>query len=155
MSENPYEDTCREDTIALTGVENVHFPDIRNWIREHLEFAAKKKVIASETEENLLLADVIYVLKLLVKYGYYDDIHDVESVLRPLLKLLNGYTDLPFVTSTTVPGKELLLISVYCMLTLVSIWHNFAGKWTGETRYKETKENKPIFLIKSRYHKVM
>ena len=69
---------------------------MKDWIVEHIDGAAKNKVVASDTEENSLLADVIEVLNLLVKYGYYDDPKDVEAVLKPLLKVLNGFTDLPF-----------------------------------------------------------
>lgn len=96
--ENPYEDTGGKDTVALTGVENVYFPAMRDWIREHIAAAAQKKVVAADMEENELLADVIEVLELLVKYGYYDDTDDVEDVLRPLLEVLNGFTDVPFST---------------------------------------------------------
>lgn len=97
MVENPYEDTGEEDTIALTGVENVYFPSMRDWIREHIEHAAKEKVVASRAQiaENVLLSDVIEVLNLLVKYGYYDSPEDVEDVLKPLLEVLNGFTDSP------------------------------------------------------------
>lgn len=94
--ENPYEDTGGKDTVALTGVENIYFPAMRDWIRDHIQGAAQRKVVAANTEENELLADVIEVLELLVKYGYYDDPKDVEAVLRPLLAVLNGFTDVPF-----------------------------------------------------------
>ena len=96
--EKPYEDTGGEggETIALTGVENIYFPKMKTWIKEHIEMAAKNKVDASKMSENMLLADIIEVLSLLVKYGYYDDTEDVEDVLRPLLKVLNGFTDIPF-----------------------------------------------------------
>ena len=42
------------------------------------------------------LAKVLEVLALLVKYGYYDDADDVEEVLRPLVEVMNGKTDLLF-----------------------------------------------------------
>ena len=35
------------------------------------------------------------VLGHLVRYGYYDDIDDVDELLGPLTELLNGKTDLP------------------------------------------------------------
>ena len=98
VRENPYEDTGGEDTVALTGVENIHFPAMRDWIKEHIESAARRRVVAANIEENELLADVIEVLELLVKYGYYDDPEDVENVLRPMLEVLNGFTDVPFST---------------------------------------------------------
>ena len=74
---------------------------MKDWIKEHIEEAAENKVVASEVDKNSLLADVIEVLKLLVKYGYYDDAEDVEAVLQPLLEVLNGFTDLPFPEPTS------------------------------------------------------
>ena len=91
--------------MALTGVENIYFPKMRDWIKEHIELAAKNKVVTSKTQENMLLADVIQVLNLLVKYGYYDDPDDVKNVLVPLLDVLNGFTDQPF---PDVSGEWLL-----------------------------------------------
>ena len=29
---DPYSDTSERKTIALTGVENIHFPDLQEWI---------------------------------------------------------------------------------------------------------------------------
>ena len=106
MVEDPYKDTGGKDTVALTGVENVYFPQMRDWIKEHIELAAENSVIASESEENLLLADVIEVLNLLVKYGYYDDQEDAEAVLEPLLEVLNGFTDLPFSQAKSLEGES-------------------------------------------------
>ncbi len=34
--EDPYKDTGTADTIAFTGEENIHFPDMRGWILQHL-----------------------------------------------------------------------------------------------------------------------
>ena len=109
--ENPYKDTGGEDTVALTGVENVYFPAMRDWIREHIEAAARRRVIAANMKENELLADVIEVLELLVKYGYYDDPDDVEDVLRPLLEVLNGFTDVPFSTESQSPLNPYIFIN--------------------------------------------
>ena len=39
-------------------------------------------------DDNNLLAEVLRVLSLLVKYGYYDDPKDVDDVLRPLTHVL-------------------------------------------------------------------
>ena len=106
--ENPYADTGGEDTVALTGVENIYFPAMRDWIKDHIQEAARKKVVAANTEENELLADIIEVLNLLVKYGYYDDTDDVEDVLRPLLEVMNGFTDVPFSLSKSAESEYIL-----------------------------------------------
>ncbi len=47
-------------------------------------------IIAEEEADNVLLADILTVLKQLVQYGYYDDDEDVNSVLSPLTKILDG-----------------------------------------------------------------
>ena len=91
--ENPLSETSKE-TVALTGVENVNFPEMKKWILAHIQ--GMPKVIASQTEDNWLMAEVLSVLALLVKYGYYDDPDDVNAVLRPLVDVLNGFEDLPF-----------------------------------------------------------
>ena len=82
--------------MAITGVENIYFPVLNEWILEHIREASEKKVVASEIAENMLLANVIEVLNIFIKYGYYSDPDDIEAVIRPLLELLNGFTDLPF-----------------------------------------------------------
>ena len=51
------------------------------------------RVIAEECDDNYLLADVLIVLKQLVKYGYYDDAKDVDTVMKPLTKILSGFHD--------------------------------------------------------------
>ena len=91
--ENPLIEASKE-TVALTGVENIYFPEMKKWILAHIQ--DMPKVVASQTEENWLLAEVLSVLALLVKYGYYDDPDDVNAVLRPLVDVLNGFEDLPF-----------------------------------------------------------
>ena len=63
------------------------------WIQEHLKAAAEKKIAASK-EENILLADIIEVLSLLTKFGYYDSLNDIRDLLQYLLEILNGFTDL-------------------------------------------------------------
>lgn len=54
------------------------------------------RVVAEETEQNMLLADVLQALELLVTYGYYDGSDDVEAILIPLSGVLNGFSDIPF-----------------------------------------------------------
>ena len=97
IQEDPFAGTAEADTIALTGVENVYFPEMRGWILEHIKGSAE--VIVSNVDDNLLLAEVLSVLALLVKYGYYDDTEDVDAVLHPLVDVLNGFKDVLFPAS--------------------------------------------------------
>ncbi len=65
------------------------------WIQEHLrKAAAQKKITASNKEENVLLANVIEVFSLLVKFGYYDNLDDIRDLVQDLLEILNGFTDI-------------------------------------------------------------
>ena len=103
IKEDPFAGTGDEDTIALTGVENVHFPQMRKWILEHLQ--GSEEVVVSHVEDNLLLAEVLSILGLLVKYGYYDDEQDVDAVLHPLVDVLNGFKDRLFPKSEAPPSS--------------------------------------------------
>ena len=94
VQELPFPETGDDETIALTGAKNVNFPEMKEWIREHVQ--AMPKLVASQTDENWLLAEVLSVLALLVKYGYYDDSNNVDAVLQPLVGVLNGFNDRPF-----------------------------------------------------------
>ena len=42
---------------------------------------------------SLKVLDLLYVL---VKYGYYADLNDINALMPPLLSLLNGMNDKPF-----------------------------------------------------------
>ena len=64
---------------------------MKEWILDHIKGTAL--VVASRAEDNWLLAEVLSVLALLVKYGHYDDPKDVDAVLRPLVDVLNGFKD--------------------------------------------------------------
>lgn len=37
---------------------------------------------------------ILDILCHLVRYGYYDDIEDVDELMGPLINLLNGQTDM-------------------------------------------------------------
>ena len=69
--------------------------------------------MAEETEENMLLADVLQALELLVTYGYYDGTDDVEAILKPLSGVLNGFSDVPFFMDK---HRDRMLIS-FCVVT--------------------------------------
>ena len=43
-----------------------------------------------------LLLKVLDLLYLLVKYGYYADLGDINVLMPPLISLLNGMNDKPF-----------------------------------------------------------
>ncbi len=45
--------------------------------------------------ENEFLGQILDVLGYLVRYGYYDDIDDVDDCMKHLIRLLDGTTDVP------------------------------------------------------------
>ena len=122
--EKPYESTGGDEgeTVALTGIENVHFPAMKRWICSHLEQVANRKVVASHVAENVLLANVIEVLELLVKYGYYDDPSDVNAVLNPLIKVFNGFSDVPFTLSESKCGVCACVCVCVCLYVCVCVF---------------------------------
>ncbi len=54
-----------------------------------------QKVIASEVDDNNLLAQVLGVLSFLARYGYYDNPEDINDILSPLILVLQGFDDIP------------------------------------------------------------
>ena len=57
-------------------------------------------------ESNMLLVKVLDMLAILVKYGYYDSKEDVNEILKRLVSILNGFTDLPDLPSPTETGTS-------------------------------------------------
>ena len=105
----PYADTGDDETVALTGVENTNFPELKLWVLDVVKnnvvcqislilyglfpfsINIKQKFhCASALSE--LLEQIIDVLGHLVRYGYYDNEKDVDEVMGPLIELLHGKT---------------------------------------------------------------
>ncbi len=75
--------------------------------------------MAEESAENRLVADILTVLKQLVQYGYYDDADDVNEILVPLTKVLDGFRDKPFTTnSKKTLGKCHYVTSCHVVMSL-------------------------------------
>ncbi|KAL4233980.1 hypothetical protein ACF0H5_005635 [Mactra antiquata] len=70
------------------------FPVLRDWIAEFL--SENKCMFASEVGHNMLIEQVVRLLYYLVMFGYYMDAEDVQNLLPPLLNLLDGRHDYPF-----------------------------------------------------------
>ena len=119
-------------------------------------------MVAKETDDNLQLSTVLDVLALLVKYGYYDAPEDVDAVLKPLVEVMNGITDLPFreATSTNKHGGGGVIGSKwavktggmeYAILWLTGLKEDFKNGG----RYKESEDNKTVFTVKERALEVL
>ena len=52
IEEDPYKDTGGEDTVALTGVENQYFPQMKDWILDFLETTAEHSVVSGGRREG-------------------------------------------------------------------------------------------------------
>ncbi|XP_019849951.1 PREDICTED: inositol 1,4,5-trisphosphate receptor-like [Amphimedon queenslandica] len=124
----PYSESGGSQVEALTGAENEHFPALKDWI---LDTISNNTNLRCESKENSLLKLVLDVLGHLVRYGYYDDIQDVDDLLGPLTELLNGKTDLP---------SERKMSEV---------------DFKSSTRKKDMPENKGVFDVKVKALEVM
>ncbi|KAI6652753.1 hypothetical protein LOD99_4139 [Oopsacas minuta] len=129
-TENPGEEEQGASNIALSGVENVYFPRMRDWFKE---FFNNLVIYGHEeyTYSNQLIAAVLDMLLLFVKFGYYDDHEDADVLLNLLINILNGKKDRYFPRD----GKSKDLPPAYAFF-----------RKTG--RYQKTKANAPIFDVK-------
>ena len=129
--ENPGEEEQGASNIALSGVENIYFPRMRDWFKEFFN----KLVIYGHEEylfSNQLNACVLDMLLLFVKFGYYDDHEDADVLLNLLINILNGKKDRYFPRD---PKSKEPLPPAY------SYFRKYG-------RYKDVKANVPIFDVK-------
>ena len=52
--EDPYADTGSDDETALTGVVNIYFPRMRDWMKEYITEIAEKVI-------NIVVAHSVHV----------------------------------------------------------------------------------------------
>lgn len=128
--ENPGEEEQGASNIALSGVENIYFPRMRDWFKE---FFSNLVIYGHEeyTHSNQLIAAVLDMLLLFVKFGYYDDHEDADVLLNLLINILNGKKDRYFPRD----GKSKDLPPAYAY-------------FRKKGRYDNTKANAPIFDVK-------
>ena len=86
------------------------------------------------------------VLGHLVRYGYYDDIQDVDELLGPLTELLNGETDLPSERKSKM--KECLIFLMLFNYIYMYIHKVSEEDFRRSTRKKDIPENKGVFNVK-------
>ncbi|XP_019851941.1 PREDICTED: inositol 1,4,5-trisphosphate receptor type 3-like [Amphimedon queenslandica] len=139
LSATPYDDTGDEETIALTGVENLHFPDLKNWILDTINSRTELRSHSSFIKQNEYLSHVLELLGYLVRYGYYDDLGDVDDTMIPLIKLLDGHTDLP-----SLPNED-----------DTEEMTEFISQFRASGRKMDTPENKAVFGVKCRALEVL
>ena len=68
---------------------------------------------------------ILGVLEVLVKYGYYDDPKDIETLLEPFLSMLSGWNDTP-------GGSECLCDACFCFCSVQGM-HMYCAYVKGDT----------------------
>uniref|UniRef100_A0A1I8ITI4 DRIM domain-containing protein n=1 Tax=Macrostomum lignano TaxID=282301 RepID=A0A1I8ITI4_9PLAT len=79
---------------------------ILDWVTEFLD--RNRSMVASDTGRSRLLSEVFSLLNHVVNYGYYSATDDIKRLLRPLLKLIDGRSDIPMPETDTSEYKEVL-----------------------------------------------
>uniref|UniRef100_A0A1I8F1M2 Anaphase-promoting complex subunit 2 n=1 Tax=Macrostomum lignano TaxID=282301 RepID=A0A1I8F1M2_9PLAT len=79
---------------------------ILDWVTEFLD--RNRSMVASDTGRSRLLSEVFSLLHHVVNYGYYSATDDIKRLLRPLLKLIDGRSDIPMPETDTSEYKEVL-----------------------------------------------
>ena len=63
---------------------------------------------------------VLNLLYLLVKYGYYANLRDIHALMEPLISLLNGMNDKPFLGASSENVSHCSKVYMYILYV-----HNF------------------------------
>ncbi|KAK6195492.1 hypothetical protein SNE40_000911 [Patella caerulea] len=71
-----------------------YFPQLRDWIAYFL--GNNGDMTASEIGHNMLVKQVLRLVYYLVMYGFYNKREDMDSLLKPLMSLLDGRNDKPY-----------------------------------------------------------
>ena len=95
LTPQPYQDAKDDKTMALSGAVLPFFPELSQWIKTVL--SKNGSMVASEVENNLMLREVLEMVAMLVRFGYYVDPTDIEELMAPLLSMLDGSNDRSFV----------------------------------------------------------
>ena len=59
-----------------------------------------------------IIVQVLDLLYLLVKFGYYDDLDDIKDLIPPLMSLLNGKNDKPFPKANVDVGSSFQTVRI-------------------------------------------
>ena len=65
------------------------------------------------------MLDLLY---LLVKYGYYDDIRDINELIPPLVSLLNGKNDKPHPEANSAVSESFMNVRLHHCLPFIMYW---------------------------------
>lgn len=126
----PIEDGFGEGTEIVVKDLVTIFPVLRDWIMETLN--NHEYFVASNVGYNKLIEQVVKLLELLVKYGYYGAERDVKDLQTPLLTLLTGTHDVPFPSEEAHSTEARKLLQEY----------------KDRMRYEKTMENSSIVEVK-------
>ncbi|XP_076109900.1 inositol 1,4,5-trisphosphate-gated calcium channel ITPR2-like isoform X1 [Mytilus galloprovincialis] len=69
------------------------FPVLRDFIVDFME--RNSQMIASEIGLNQLTEQLLCLLKHLVRFGYFGDLTEINKIIKPLIAVLDGSTDVP------------------------------------------------------------
>ncbi|CAD5116200.1 DgyrCDS5116 [Dimorphilus gyrociliatus] len=126
----PIEDGFGEGTEIVVKDLVTIFPVLRDWIMEVLN--NHEHFVASNVGYNKLIEQVVKLLDLLVKYGYYGAERDIKDLQTPLLTLLEGENDIPFPVEEAHSSEAKKLLKEY----------------KEKMRYEKTIENSSIVEVK-------
>eukprot|EP00045_Choanoeca_perplexa_P018056 m.276491 g.276491 ORF g.276491 m.276491 type:complete len:2614 (+) comp17698_c0_seq3:125-7966(+) len=91
---NPYANAAQDRTESITGAKFVHFPELSKWILSVLN-ERNGSLVAEQEQENEFLESVLKLTHCLVEFGYYVAPEDINTLMKPLLVILQGTNDVP------------------------------------------------------------
>ncbi|XP_065894275.1 inositol 1,4,5-trisphosphate-gated calcium channel ITPR1-like isoform X2 [Dysidea avara] len=121
---NPYEEAVNDQKKALTGAINDYFPDLRDWIICHIGSLKKDADKSSVINDSIVTAHVLKLLHILVKYGFYANLDDINKLMPLLLFLLHSGLEQHDQFENTEENKPIFELKIMT-LKVLNLFFNF------------------------------
>eukprot|EP00039_Didymoeca_costata_P011469 m.161015 g.161015 ORF g.161015 m.161015 type:complete len:2636 (+) comp15183_c0_seq1:24-7931(+) len=146
LSPEPYADAVSDRTQSLSGAFLPIFPTLSKWISNQLR--ENPSLVAQDKPNNALLYEILELLWMLIRFGYYVAADDIHKMVQPLTSLLDGFNDLETHASGGPKSVGFNLgasfVSKHKPVKMDSV-----EKWQTERRYESNDANSLVMDVKS------
>eukprot|EP00053_Salpingoeca_punica_P017480 m.168492 g.168492 ORF g.168492 m.168492 type:complete len:2590 (+) comp17217_c0_seq4:243-8012(+) len=130
LASHPHPDAASQPATSISGAKMPQFPALSKWILDFLN--RNPLIVASDMPNNRLIEQVIRLINILIKFGYYADPHVINKLMTPLVQLVDGRQDMPHEhRKVNFKGQDTAL-----------------AQWRQEGRFQKSTQNDVVVALK-------